>query len=844
MLRDVLFIVAVIVCVTISLSGSGHPYVAQTWSYGLDRTRYRNRKYPAPHERLPPPLIIDVNGDGTNKMLIATRTPSLILMQAPNADDHSGQPVVIREVSLLGSTRTIGSRHPVSMTSGFLDPFVMRTTSGGGEGGGATGDGGSGGSSGGNRQQFIVVIFKSWQVLCFDHQLRLQWETSASRIQSILSIGVLVHREVAAMVSSISIVPGDRGAIIVGGSMGLRDGVDDGTFEISGARVQEDTDASDSFDHQSEILLQKTRDVYYSKVERAERFMYFAFDGRTGAVRWKRDSGASDGGDGQEDSNEDDIEVASKNNGYRMTRNDLRHVRPTKRKRKEEEEVEVVEEEVEEEKTIMDWRDFRSSVLKSLPHSWSERDDTSFNIAHYSRDRHHRRKATWTSPLKTLHKYKGVGGGGGGGGGGEKGGSGSSHHDGAVPQNVLGRITPPHDESEHVVHPNVVVAHTRRGLEILHLFTGRTVTRLSLPETRFGGGSGMYVDVDGDRVIDHVQAIPGVEDDESFKEQREKGASGKDMDAEDEDAEDDEDGMDVSETVQQKGRNHGRSTHYNVPSCWIQTVSGIPPMEQIWEGTLCNDQRQAAESGGGATMLEHASGLNDDNDHLQRQESDHARVTPPIAIHHVGTLEGRPRAVTPYDVVVSASDGTTTKFDSLGRVVWKTTVGATWHRDAARHVSTEREVDAFHPSTTLMELEMSDAGGGGAQENNRAVLSIGDDHLMLLSLETGELLSRIVLSAPPTNKPVIGDFDNDGLNDIVIVTCEGIYGYSGKKLVRRRFTFILLIFVLMMLLFLIGLHFSGLMEDEDENENDYQGTWRGKGNHRHGVQLKSKRAMD
>ena len=250
--RDILFLAAAVASLSIALSGrGGRPYVYQHWKHTLrdSAATYTNRDYPAQHERLPSPLITDLNGDGSNQVLVATRAPSLILFET--CIQCSTQPLkILYQVSLLGSTRSIGSRHPVSLRSGYLDPTTTAP-----------------------RRQSIIVVLKSWTVLCFDHRLRLQWETSASRIQSVLSIGPLVHREVASLVSSLSVVPGDRGVVIVGGSMMLRDGVDDGTFEISGDRVQEDTDGSDSNDFKSEVLLQHQRDVYYAKVKRAEHFV-------------------------------------------------------------------------------------------------------------------------------------------------------------------------------------------------------------------------------------------------------------------------------------------------------------------------------------------------------------------------------------------------------------------------------------------------------------------------------------------------------------------------------------------------------------------------------------------
>jgi hypothetical protein len=904
MLRDVLFICAVITVTTVTLYGQpgGAPVLYQKWKYNLDKTKYKNREYPNLHERLPSPLITDLDGDGVNEIIIATKEPKLLVLHPPSANDQSGQPTLLREVSLLSSTRSIGSRHPVALRAGFLDPYTDSTDT----------------TTTTVRQQSIVVVLKSWTVLCFDHSLRLQWETSASRIQSVLSIGPLVHQEVAVMISSLSIVPGDRGVVVVGGSMMLRDGVDDGSFEISGDRVQEDTDGSDSYDYKSEVILQHERDVYYAKVKRAEHFNYFAFDGRTGQVRWKHEAGA---GMEQEDLVEDEIEISSTNNGYRMTKEDLRHMNQDGSNDPHD-------------KSIMDWKEFRSSVLNELPHSWSERDDTELHVGHFNRDRHHRSQTKWTSHLKPngFNPVDGHSGNNGNSGNSGNSGSGPRQSGGAVPKEAMRdgswlwqRNT--EDNSEDLIHPNVVVAHTKHGLEILHVYTGRTVTRVSLPEPRFGGGSGLYVDLNGDRVIDHVQAIPGIEQ-EVQQEDREVGEGEGEREGESDGSDDGDDGddgdeLDVRETIRQMGRNHGRSSHYNVPSCWVQTISGVPPLEQLWEGSLCGEdgsgrQDRGKNNYGTSTMMNVVGGSNNNQ---QQDEQDNARVVPPIvssssASFTSSTSSSRPTAVHPYDVTILTSTGMMTKYNPLGHVLWRSSTDARWHQHPNQHRNTHHDIDAFLPSSALINVDSPGRGRRrrrrGQQSNSgrrqrtsatpttpttapadaqfndergkvehnshetksdsrrqhhvnansnpkskhvrKVIVGIGNQHMVLVSLETGEQHCRVALEMPSTNKPIVGDYDNDGLNDIVLVTKDSIIGYTMEVTQTRRFLFIMLVFALMMIGFLIFLQLSGLMDDLDEDDYGrdggrhgyYRGRWRegepdvyGSGSNK-----KSKRAMD
>ena len=50
------------------------------------------------------------------------------------------------------------------------------------------------------------------------------------------------------------------------------------------------------------------------------------------------------------------------------------------------------------------------------------------------------------------------------------------------------------------VEPNVWVAHLRDGMEAVELGSGRTVCKLHL------ASPGLHVDLDGDGVLDHIQA--------------------------------------------------------------------------------------------------------------------------------------------------------------------------------------------------------------------------------------------------------------------------------------------------------------------------------------------------
>lgn len=65
------------------------------------------------------------------------------------------------------------------------------------------------------RKQVIVVLTASWQLLCFDHNLQLLWESSLQHEFP----GHTVQREVAILVTNHTMLADDHGTVIVGVSM-------------------------------------------------------------------------------------------------------------------------------------------------------------------------------------------------------------------------------------------------------------------------------------------------------------------------------------------------------------------------------------------------------------------------------------------------------------------------------------------------------------------------------------------------------------------------------------------------------------------------------------------------
>lgn len=67
------------------------------------------------------------------------------------------------ETTLLPDVKVGSGRRPVGLQSGFLTPFDPKNPNQ-------------------PRQQVIVVVTDGWSVLCFNHLLKLMWETTISDV--------------------------------------------------------------------------------------------------------------------------------------------------------------------------------------------------------------------------------------------------------------------------------------------------------------------------------------------------------------------------------------------------------------------------------------------------------------------------------------------------------------------------------------------------------------------------------------------------------------------------------------------------------------------------------------
>ncbi len=659
-------------------------------------------------------------------------------------EENDGVIATVYEASLLTAMAGERGRQAVAMATGYIDKYSIRR----------------------HRNQIVVVVTEDWTVLCFDHRLRLRWEHAIP----IKIAEDQVLSEVSIFIGAHPMRQGDRGVVVVGGRVVSRDdataygmhqerpagpqGAGAGMEDKETRRAQHraktgSEDGTRAADDVPETLFNDG-----THFDREQHFSFYAFDAGSGQRRWKHDAG--------------DFHEAVPGAMLLRPQHDTHQGE-------------------------LDWMHFRHDLLKSLPHAWSSKYQTVFELAHFSRKRSGvsaarlQEKAT----IKSARWAQELGGFVGGSGGP---GVASSFFKGnhqqqqqrenaatatavtramAAKRSTSGIRLNHHSESEHVRHPNVIVAHMREGVEVIHLYTGQTVARLALKP------GAVHVDVNGDGVIDHIEPVARIDLPGESLGRAEAGAgagagAGKGHGPHD----------GSGATARASGGDGGAHDHARVRSAGSQCIffvtSGIPPIHQLFNGSVCATKRGGigagaqiestlkAVKGGGAALSALSSAIADVD----------LRVAPPLPLPHPRPPGGR--AV--YDVLFFTNAGNIISFSPEGKWQWTTETKASWRsqsiRDALQSsLATEHAEEAFTPSLSHFTVAPVNSPAALRGWEHPKVLAIGKEFVSLLDHD-GTILAQVAIPDTPIAPIVIGDFNNDGLNDFIVSTVAGYYGYA------------------------------------------------------------------
>ncbi|MBA0832402.1 hypothetical protein Goarm_016795 [Gossypium armourianum] len=251
--RDLCILMLSAFAIFFSLQHEGDFSFKEAWFHLSD-------EYPIKYEaeRLPPPLVADLNGDGKTEILVATHDAKIQLLEphARRVDEGFSEARLLAEVSLLpDKVRVASGRRPVAMATGVIDRTFK---------------------SSGPQKRVLVVVTSGWSVMCFDHNLKKLWENN---LQDDFPHNAH-HREIAVSISNYTLRHGDSGLVIVGGRMEMQPHIYLDPFEQMGM-------AERNAEQHRRSANEKEASENSGTVN-LRHFAFYAFDGRKGVVRWSR----------------------------------------------------------------------------------------------------------------------------------------------------------------------------------------------------------------------------------------------------------------------------------------------------------------------------------------------------------------------------------------------------------------------------------------------------------------------------------------------------------------------------------------------------------------------------
>ncbi|CAG5124890.1 unnamed protein product [Candidula unifasciata] len=174
-----------------------------------------------------------------------------------------------------------------------------------------------------------------------------------------------------------------------------------------------------------------------------------------------------------------------------------------------------------------------------------------------------------------------------------------------------------------------------------------------------------------------------------------------------------------------------------------------------------------------------------------------------------------------YDIITFGGLGRVSSIGIDGTIHWQTATEAKWadlsmnmRRAGGRPVPDEIKEEfllSFQPSRVIMPLKEAGA--------KAAVAVSGWNTLAVVDLVEGTVLAQHSIPAPSTGPLVYGDFDNDGLMDIILTCKKGYIGFTMKLQHNYELTVLYTISVFLLII-LISWLISASSQSESGSEKD------------------------
>ena len=222
-------------------------------------------------------------------------------------------------------------------------------------------------------------------------------------------------------------------------------------------------------------------------------------------------------------------------------------------------------------------------------------------------------------------------------------------------------------------------------------------------------------------------------------------------------------------------------------------ISGIPAKAQLFNGSICE---------GRPSMQQALS-----KPRQQNQLPGEISAASPLFLRAVNWRTKR--EAKERDIVIAINTGIITCFSGKGDFKWQVTDGPTWPLGDSSASIRHFDLDG----------RRSDERGNHNSLYSQ-LLIVGESRVSLTSRE-GEMLASAYLPKPSISKPVIGDFDGDGITDVLILTEDAILGYRVEAVSSPNGLLLALIIlaVAAVLIFLLSLKSDFIVVDGIQQVN-------------------------
>ncbi|XP_021352758.1 uncharacterized protein LOC110449917 isoform X1 [Mizuhopecten yessoensis] len=199
--NNVIFVV--LCCIIGYLFRANDSYILKpVWRKRVETQAYANAAFPTRRDRVPPPVITDLEGDGVNEILLISSDFKLSSLALPNVtqtdeDDQTLPHVIVKHkvaLSLADESNRWKSR-PVVMETGFTVPYLSLMQI---------------------RKQIIVIVTDDWHVLCYDSDLQLLWKKKLMDISHVKDTYIV--KDMGVIITPHKVRKDDHGLVIIGGS--------------------------------------------------------------------------------------------------------------------------------------------------------------------------------------------------------------------------------------------------------------------------------------------------------------------------------------------------------------------------------------------------------------------------------------------------------------------------------------------------------------------------------------------------------------------------------------------------------------------------------------------------